>query len=73
MDESTSDVKKFVKQIKVNYPIVIGAGREADLGPAFGELPLPTSFVIARDGRICAKHDGITPKEQIEREIAALF
>ena len=73
MDESPSDVKKFVKQIKMNYPIVMGAGREAALGRAFGELPLPTSFVIGRDGRICAKHDGITPKEQIEREITALF
>ena len=73
MDESPSDVKKFVKQIKMNYPIVMGAGREADLGRAFGELPLPTSFVISRDGRICTKHDGITPKEQIEREITALF
>jgi peroxiredoxin len=72
MDESPSDVKKFVKQIKMNYPIALGAGRE-DLVPSFGELPLPTSFVISRDGRICAKHDGITSKEQIEREIAALI
>jgi peroxiredoxin len=72
MDESTSDVKKFVKQIKMNYPIVMGEGRD-DLGAAFGELPLPMSFVISRDGRICSKHDGLTSKEQIEREIAALF
>jgi peroxiredoxin len=72
MDESTSDVKKFVKHIKMNYPVVMGTGRD-DLGSAFGELPLPTSFLIARDGRICVMHDGFTPKEQIEREISALF
>src|SRR5215471_9027272 len=66
MDDSPSDVKKFVKQIKMNYPIVMGAGRD-DLVPAFGELPLPTSFVIARDGKICAKHDGITAKADVER------
>jgi len=72
MDESTSDIKKFAKRYKMNYPIVIGAGRN-DLEPAFGELPLPTAFIIGRDGRICAKHDGLTPKEQFEREIAALF
>ena len=72
MDESTSDVKKFAKQIKMNYPIVMGSGRD-DLAGTFGDLPLPTSFVIARDGKICAKHDGFTPKEQYERELTALF
>ena len=72
MDESARDVKRFSKQLKMSYPVLMGAGRE-DLEPAFGPLPLPTSFVIARDGRICAKHDGLTPKEQVEREIAALL
>ena len=48
-------------------------GREDDLKPAFGELPLPTSFVIARDGSIYARHDGLTATEQVEREIAALL
>ena len=67
------DVKRYAAQIKMNYPILLGFGREDDLKPAFGELPLPTSFVIARDGRICARHDGLTAKEQVEREIAALL
>lgn len=72
IDDSASDVKKFAKQIKMNYPIVMGTGRD-DLVQAFGELPLPTSFIIGRDGTICRKHDGLTPKEQYEREIASLF
>ena len=72
MDESTSDIKRFAKQFKMNYPILVGAGRD-DLESAFGPLPLPTAFVIARDGRICAKHEGLTPKEQFEREINSLF
>jgi peroxiredoxin len=72
MDDSPADVKPFAKQLKMNYPIVMGAGRE-DLKPAFGDLPLPTAFVIARDGTICAAHDGLTAKEQFEREIAALL
>jgi peroxiredoxin len=68
-----ADVKRYAAQIKMNYPILLGAGREDDLKPAFGVLPLPTSFVIARDGRICARHDGLTAKEQVEREITALL
>lgn len=71
--EDVAAVKNYAAQIKMNYPILLGAGREADLKPAFGELPLPTSFVIARDGRICARHDGLTAKEQVEREITALL
>jgi peroxiredoxin len=72
MDDSTSDVKRFAKRFKMNYPILLGAGRN-DLEAAFGELPLPTAFIIGRDGMICAKHDGLTPKEQFEREIGSLF
>jgi peroxiredoxin len=71
--DDLADVKHFAAQFKIDYPILLGFGREADLKPAFGELPLPTSFVIARDGRICARHDGLTAKDQVEREITALL
>ncbi len=71
--EDLAAVKQYAAQIKMNYPVLLGAGREPDLTPAFGELPLPTSFVIARDGRICARHDGLTAKEPVEREITALL
>lgn len=71
--EDLASVKQYAAQIKMNYPVLLGAGREDDLKPAFGELPLPTSFVIARDGRICARHDGLTPTDIVEREITALL
>ncbi len=72
MDDEPAAVKPYVQQIKMNYPVLLGAGRD-DLTAAYGELPLPTSFVIARDGRVCARHDGLTAKEQVEREISALL
>jgi peroxiredoxin len=72
MDETPADVKRFANKLKINYPIVMGAGRD-DLKPAFGDLPLPTAFVIGRDGKICVQHDGLTSKEQYEREISALL
>jgi len=71
--DDTPDVKRFAAQFKIDYPILLGFGRDDELKPTFGELPLPTSFVIARDGRICDRHDGLTAKEQIEREISALL
>jgi peroxiredoxin len=73
MDEEAADVSHFAAQIGMNYPILLGFGREEYLKPAFGELPLPTSFVIARDGRICDRHDGLTAKDTVEREITALL
>jgi peroxiredoxin len=71
--DDLADVKRYAAQINMNYPILLGFGREEELKPAFGELPLPTSFVIARDGRICARHDGLTATEQVEREITGLL
>jgi peroxiredoxin len=73
MDDSPSDVKPFAKQLKINYPIVMGTGREEEFKQAYGELPLPTAFVIARDGTICARHDGLTAKDEFEREITSLL
>ena len=72
MDDSKSDVRKFAKKLGMNYPILLGYGRD-DLEPAFGQLPLPTAFVISRDGRICFRHDGMTEKAEFEREITGLF
>ena len=73
MDDSPSDAKRFAQKLKMNYPVLIGAGRD-DVERAFGPLPgLPTSFIIARDGKICGQHTGFAPKEQFEREIKALL
>src|SRR5579863_956761 len=72
MDDSMSDIRKFAKKIGMNYPILIGNGHD-DLEPAFGPLPLPNAFVISRDGRICFKREGMTEKDELEREIGQLF
>jgi len=43
MDDSTSDIKKFAKRYKMNYPILLGAGREPYASwlklPADGPVP----------------------------------
>src|SRR3954470_1002607 len=53
--------KPFVQQNGINYTVLNGVDRE-DVEDAFGPLfALPTSLVIARDGRICARHVGMPP------------
>ena len=73
VDDSTSDVKKFVKQFKMNYPVLLGHERD-DIKDAFAPMPgFPTTFVIARDGKICYQHTGFTPLDEFERRIKALL
>ena len=53
--------KPYAQQNGINYTVLDGVDRE-DIEDAFGPLfALPTSLVIARDGRICARHIGLPP------------
>jgi peroxiredoxin len=72
MDDSPSPVKPFAQKMKMNYPVLIGTGRN-DIEQAFELMGLPTSFIISREGRICGRHFGFAPKEEFEREIKALL
>jgi cytochrome c biogenesis protein CcmG/thiol:disulfide interchange protein DsbE len=72
MDDSPAAVKPFAQNMRMNYPVFIGTGRN-DIEQAFELLGLPTSLIISRDGRICGRHFGFAPKEEFEREIKALL
>ncbi|MGH9346054.1 MAG: TlpA family protein disulfide reductase [Vicinamibacterales bacterium] len=73
VDDPVEKLKPFAAQYKMNYPVLVGLGRE-DVQDAFGPLyGIPMTFFIGRDGRICKTHPGIAPKAQIEREIRALL
>jgi peroxiredoxin len=73
VDDPVSKLRPFAAQLKMNYPVLVGMGRD-DLQEAFGPLlGFPTAFLIGRDGRICKQHTGFTPKDQFEREIKALL
>jgi len=73
VDDSVSKLTPFVAQFKMNYPVLIGDGRD-DVKDAYGPLVgFPTSVLIARDGTICSTHIGFAPKERFEREVSALL
>jgi len=56
-DSSKDDIAKFVKEMGVNYPILIG--KEA-VGEQYGGVNvLPTTFFIDRDGKIVAREFGL--------------
>jgi len=63
----------FARDFKMNYTILDGEDRE-DIDDAYGPMfALPTTFLIGRDGRICAKHIGLTGKDTFETAIKSLL
>jgi len=73
VDDPIEKLKPYASQMKMNYPVLVGNGRE-DVQDAFGPLwGIPVTVFIDREGRIAKKHSGIASKEQFEQEIKALL
>ena len=73
VDDTAEQAREFVKQFKINYPILLGEGRE-DVQDAYGPIwGIPASFIISKDGIVCRKHLGIAPKAVFEKEVVALM
>ena len=73
VDDPVEKLKPYAAQMKMNYPVLVGAGRD-DVQDAFGPLwGIPVTVFIDREGRIAKKHSGIASKEQFEQEIKALL
>ncbi len=57
----------------MNYPVLIGLGRE-DVQDAYGPMfGIPVTVVVARDGTICTRYFGLRSKERFENDIKALL
>ena len=73
VDDDAKKARAFAQEYKMNYPILLGEGRE-DVQDAFGPIwGIPASFLISKDGKVCKKHLGIAPKNLFDKEIAALL
>jgi thiol-disulfide isomerase/thioredoxin len=73
VDDPVEKAQAFATEYKINYPVLLGLGRD-EVQDAYGPIwGIPTSFLIGRDGRVCKKHMGIAPKAVFEREIQALL
>jgi len=73
VDDTAEKLLPYAAEFKMNYPVLVGNGRE-DVQEAFGPLyGIPVTVIIGRDGRIAKKHSGIASKEQFEREIKTLL
>ena len=63
VDDTADKLPPFVKQFKMNYPVLSGLGRD-DVQEAYGPIwGIPVNVLISRDGKICARHTGLPPAE----------
>ncbi len=73
VDDTIDKLKPYVADMKMNYPILQGLGHD-DVQDAYGPIwGIPVTVVISRDGKICAKHTGMSSKESFENQIKALL
>jgi peroxiredoxin len=77
MMDDFSKAKPFAQAHGMTYPILDAVDR-ADIEAAYGPLDgLPTTFIISRDGRVCATHIGVPqagkPAASIQKAIENVF
>lgn len=70
-EESPEDVKRFVREKKINYPVAIVSDElPRKFGGVFG---LPTTFLLDTKGRVVQKHIGPLDPAFADLEIRALL
>lgn len=73
VDDTLDKLKPYAAEMKMNYPVLQGLGHD-DLHDEYGlMLGIPVSVIISRDGKLCARHAGLTSKETFEAQIKALL
>ena len=74
IDDPMSLLKPYASDLKINYPVLQGLGHKDEMTAAFGALRgVPTTFIISREGKLCAKHIGATKREGYEAQVKGLL
>lgn len=76
VDRDSSVVENFIKQQKINYPVIM---RTKDLQEKYETAinqpirAIPTTIIVNQAGEVAAVHIGAKPKEVFEQEIQKLL
>jgi peroxiredoxin len=71
-DDTLDKLKPFVQDMKMTYPVLQGLGRN-NLLDTYGVVGLPVTVLIARDGRLCARHTGMVERQRLANAIEELL
>ena len=73
VDDTVDKNRDFADDFDVNYPMLVGLGRE-DFQEAYGPIwGVPMTFFIDREGTVCRTHAGIATKDEFEKDIRDLL
>ena len=73
VDDTPEQIRPFAEEFDVNYPMLVGLGRD-DFQDAYGPIwGLPVSYWIDREGTLCKTHMGIATKDEFERDLKFLL
>ena len=73
VDDTADRIEAFVDEYDVNYPMLVGLGRE-DFQEAYGPIwGVPMTFFIDREGTVCRTHAGIATRDELEKDITDLL
>jgi thiol-disulfide isomerase/thioredoxin len=73
VDDTVQKLKPYVSQMKMNYPVLQGLNHD-DVQDAYGPMmAIPVTVLISRDGKVCAKHAGLSSKPSFENQIKSLL
>jgi len=73
VDDPVEKLKPYVAKFKMNYPVLLGLNHD-DIQNAYGPLwGIPVTALISRDGKLCAKHSGMSSKQNFQKEIETLL
>jgi peroxiredoxin len=71
VDDTVEKMQPYATSMSINYPLLVGLGRE-DVQDAYGPLwALPMTVIIDREGNIAYRHTGIATQEEFDQAIKA--
>jgi peroxiredoxin len=72
-DDKPEDLRPFAADYKMNYPVLVGLGRDDVLIAYEAVFAIPVSWFIRADGTVHLKHPGPATKEWFETQVKALL
>ena len=73
VDDTVEKLRPYVKEPQDELSGAPGPAPRRDPGRLRPTWGIPVTTIISRDGKICAKHAGISSKEAFEKEIKSLL
>jgi peroxiredoxin len=72
VDDSPDDLREFVADYKINYPVLVGLGQDALQETYDAMIVVPVTWFIRPDGTVLLKHQGPASKEWFEKQVRVL-